>query len=74
MIFLLECFSTETGSFFFVVETDNRSQAAESEWTDKQFMGPDQWACVKKSFATDFADCDTVLFGTPTPLVFISQS
>eukprot|EP00904_Undaria_pinnatifida_P002908 jgi/Undpi1/12618/HiC_scaffold_6.g02287.m1 len=57
-----------------VERTLHRAQAAESEWTDKQFMGPDQWACIAKSFATDFADCDTVLFGTPTPLVFISQS
>ena len=36
-------------------------------------MGPAQWQRVEQAFENDFADCDMVLFGTPTPLVFLSQ-
>lgn len=37
-------------------------------------MGPDQWDRIKEAFSADFDECQTVFFGTPTPLVFISQS
>lgn len=46
----------------------------EEDWKDCGFLGPAQWARVKQAFEVDFADCDTVLFGAPTPLVFISQA
>ena len=50
-----------------------RDQASEEEWEDRLFMGPAQWDRVTEAFESDFADCDMVLFGTPTPLVFLSQ-
>ncbi|CAM9155057.1 unnamed protein product, partial [Hapterophycus canaliculatus] len=45
-----------------------------SKWEDKQFMGPAQWNRITEAFSTDFFECETIFFGTPTPLVFISQS
>lgn len=47
---------------------------SEADWKDRDFLGPKQWARLEQAFSTDFADCDTVLFGAPTPLVFISQA
>lgn len=44
-----------------------------SEWEDRKFMGPAQWNRITDAFENDFASCDMVLFGTPTPLVFLSQ-
>lgn len=47
---------------------------SEADWKDRDFLGPKQWARLEQAFSTDFADCETVLFGAPTPLVFISQA
>ncbi|CAN0062357.1 unnamed protein product [Ectocarpus sp. 6 AP-2014] len=63
--------------------TDNRVErslhryedgTSEAEWKDREFLGPKQWTRLEQAFRTDFADCETVLFGAPTPLVFISQA
>lgn len=51
----------------------NRAQGTKATWQDKGFMGPAQWQRIEQAFERDFADCDMVLFGTPTPLVFLSQ-
>ncbi|CAM9357442.1 unnamed protein product, partial [Hapterophycus canaliculatus] len=60
--------------------TDNRverslhkAQGSLGSWNDRSFMGPSQWDRVTEAFENDFASCDLVLFGTPTPLVFLSQ-
>lgn len=47
---------------------------SEAAWKDRDFLGPKQWTRLEQAFSTDFADCETVLFGAPTPLVFISQA
>eukprot|EP00903_Cladosiphon_okamuranus_P015430 g14252.t1 len=57
-----------------VARTIHRHERPIEEWRDRDFMGPAQWDRVKKAFSSDFAECETVFFGTPTPLVFISQS
>ncbi|CAN0069108.1 unnamed protein product [Ectocarpus sp. 4 AP-2014] len=63
--------------------TDNRVERSlhryedgnsEAEWKDREFLGPKQWTRMEQAFRTDFSDCETVLFGAPTPLVFISQA
>ncbi|CAN0049106.1 unnamed protein product, partial [Ectocarpus fasciculatus] len=63
--------------------TDNRVErslhryedgTSEADWKDREFLGPKQWTRLEQAFRTDFADCETVLFGAPTPLVFISQA
>ncbi|CAM9753697.1 unnamed protein product [Scytosiphon promiscuus] len=60
--------------------TDNRverslhkAQGSIASWEDRNFMGPAQWDRITDAFENDFASCDMVLFGTPTPLVFLSQ-
>eukprot|EP00903_Cladosiphon_okamuranus_P019239 g17692.t1 len=60
--------------------TDNRverslhkAQGTKATWEDRGFMGPAQWQRVEEAFQNDLADCDMVLFGTPTPLVFLSN-
>eukprot|EP00903_Cladosiphon_okamuranus_P015421 g14244.t1 len=71
--------SSKVGFFM----TDNRVERSlhryedgvtEADWKDREFLGPKQWARLEQAFSTDFADCETVLFGAPTPLVFISQA
>ncbi|CAN0064472.1 unnamed protein product [Scytosiphon promiscuus] len=63
--------------------TDNRVErslhryengTSEADWKDREFLGPKQWARLEHAFRSDFAECETVLFGVPTPLVFISQA
>ncbi|CAM9695429.1 unnamed protein product [Pylaiella littoralis] len=51
----------------------HRAQGTVAAWEDRNFMGPSQWERITEAFESDFADCRLVLFGTPTPLVFISQ-
>lgn len=60
-------------AMFFDILTENRAQGTKATWEDRGFMGPAQWQRVEQAFERDFADCDMVLFGTPTPLVFLSQ-
>ena len=50
-----------------------RDQASEEDWENRGFLGPAQWDRLTEAFESDFAECDMVLFGTPTPLVFLSQ-
>ncbi|CBN74005.1 conserved unknown protein [Ectocarpus siliculosus] len=57
-----------------IERTLHRQDRPDAEWVDREFMGPDQWDRIKEAFSADFAECQTVFFGTPTPLVFISQS
>lgn len=52
----------------------NRSEGTAEEWKDRDFLGPRQWARLTEALGKDFADCDTLLFGVPTPLVLISQA
>lgn len=47
---------------------------SEADWKDRDFLGPKQWQRLEHAFRRDFAECETVLFGAPTPLVFISQA
>ena len=51
----------------------DRTEGSEEEWKDRDQMGPRQWDRMTEAFNTDFKDCETVLLGTPTPLVLISQ-
>ncbi|CAM9546634.1 unnamed protein product [Ascophyllum nodosum] len=51
----------------------HRTEGSEEEWKDRDQMGPRQWDRMTEAFNTDFKDCETVLLGTPTPLVLISQ-
>lgn len=51
----------------------HRDQGTEATWRDQSFLGPSQWDRLRQAFEVDFAECDLVLFGAPTPLVFISQ-
>eukprot|EP00904_Undaria_pinnatifida_P006858 jgi/Undpi1/3301/HiC_scaffold_15.g06675.m1 len=51
----------------------HRDQASEEDWENRGFLGPAQWDRLTEAFESDFAECDMVLFGTPTPLVFLSQ-
>eukprot|EP00904_Undaria_pinnatifida_P002914 jgi/Undpi1/12623/HiC_scaffold_6.g02291.m1 len=52
----------------------HRLEGTDEEWKNQDFLGPRQWERLKQAFAKDFAGCETVLFGAPTPLVFISQA
>lgn len=52
----------------------DRSEGTEEEWKHRDFLGPRQWARLTEALEKDFADCDTVLLGVPTPLVLISQA
>lgn len=49
-------------------------EGSPESWKDRDFLGPAQWARLQEAFRVDFKDCDTVLFGAPTPLVFMSQA
>lgn len=51
-----------------------RAQGTKSSWENRGFMGPAQWERVTEAFENDFDSCDVVMFGTPTPLVFLSQT
>ncbi|CBJ29947.1 conserved unknown protein [Ectocarpus siliculosus] len=52
----------------------HRAQGTKSSWENRAFMGPAQWDRVTEAFENDFDSCDVVMFGTPTPLVFLSQT
>lgn len=52
---------------------ERRDQGTEATWRDQSFLGPSQWDRLTQAFEVDFAECDLVLFGAPTPLVFLSQ-
>ncbi|CAM9546491.1 unnamed protein product [Ascophyllum nodosum] len=56
-----------------VVRSLHRKNGSEAEWKDREFLGPSQWNRLTEAFSTDFKECETVLLGTPTPLVLISQ-
>lgn len=50
-----------------------RSQGTDEQWEHKTMLGPQQWNDIPNIFRHDFRDCETVLFVSPTPLVFLSQ-
>jgi phosphodiesterase/alkaline phosphatase D-like protein len=63
-----------------VFMTDNRIERslrrhvhADKDWTDKHFMGPEQWEALQTAFYKDFKHCDVVLLGTPTPAVLMGS-
>lgn len=57
----------------FSMTCERRDQGTEATWRDQSFLGPSQWDRLTQAFEVDFAECDLVLFGAPTPLVFLSQ-
>lgn len=50
----------------------DRADRPEEDWKDRGFMGPTQWDRLTEAFSTDFAECETVLLITPTPLILVS--